>query len=207
MMVAEVMVTVGKAAARAAVVAALYNVLSADAPVGAPPEGNAKEVTRRRRRVTTTVSRNDDDIMATGSLPAALSLPAAISGGCARLTPPCATALLDLRCTLGALVAPRLRHRLVLLLLLLNRPPCATRLAGALRPLAVRALYACERVDLGTNGCVLEGGIGRDEGATRTVRTLSSSIYLGSKNGQGMDKFTVTPLVAGSSSQTMVRAL
>jgi hypothetical protein len=58
-MVAEVMVTVGKAAARAAVVAALYNVLSADAPVGAPPEGNAKEVTRRRRRVTTTVSRND----------------------------------------------------------------------------------------------------------------------------------------------------
>ena len=24
----------------------------ADAPVGAPPEGNAKEVTRRRRRVT-----------------------------------------------------------------------------------------------------------------------------------------------------------
>jgi len=45
-MVAEVMVTVGKAAARAAVVAALYNVLSADAPVGAPPEGNAKEVTR-----------------------------------------------------------------------------------------------------------------------------------------------------------------
>jgi hypothetical protein len=65
MMVAEVMVTVGKAAARAAVVAALYNVLSADAPVGAPPEGNAKEVTRRRRRVTTTVSRNDD-IMATG---------------------------------------------------------------------------------------------------------------------------------------------
>jgi len=134
--------------------------------------------------VTTTVSRNDD-IMATGSLPAALSLPAAISGGCARLTPPCATALLDLRCTLGALVAPRLRHRLVLLLLLLNRPPCATRLAGALRPLAVRALYACERVDLGTNGCVLEGGIGRDEGATRTVRTLSSSIYLGSKKWTG----------------------
>ena len=76
-MVAEVMVTVGMAAARAAVVAALYNVLSADAPVGAPPEGNAKEVTRRRRRVTTTVSRNDD-IMATGSLPAALLLPAAI---------------------------------------------------------------------------------------------------------------------------------
>jgi len=101
------------------------------------------------------------------------------------LTPPCATALLDLRCTLGALVAPRLRHRLVLLLLLLNRPPCATRLAGALRPLAVRALYACERVDLGTNGCVLEGGIGRDEGATRTVRTLSSSIYLGSKKWTG----------------------
>ena len=111
MMVAEVMVTVGKAAARAAVVAALYNVLSADAPVGAPPEGNAKEITRRRRRVTTTVSSNDE-IMATGSLPAALSLPAAISSGCARLTPPCATALLDLRCTLGALVAPRLRHRL-----------------------------------------------------------------------------------------------
>ena len=53
-----------------------------------------------------------DEIMATGSLPAALSLPAAISSGCARLTPPCVTALLDLRCTLGALVAPRLRHRL-----------------------------------------------------------------------------------------------
>ena len=82
-MVAEVMVTVGMAAARATVVAALYNVLSADAPVGAPPEGNAKEVTRRRRRVTTTVSRNDD-IMATGSLPAALLLPAAISSGCDR---------------------------------------------------------------------------------------------------------------------------
>jgi len=48
MMVAEVMVTVGKAAARAAVVAALKNVLSADAPVGAPPEGNAKEVTAPR---------------------------------------------------------------------------------------------------------------------------------------------------------------
>jgi hypothetical protein len=63
-----------------------------------------------------------------------------------------------------------------------------------LRPLAVRALYACERVDLGTNGCVLEGGIGRDEGATRSVRTLSWSIYLGSKNGQRMDKFTDTPL-------------
>ena len=43
----------------AAVVAALYNILSADAPVGAPPEGNAKEVTRRRRRVTTTASSND----------------------------------------------------------------------------------------------------------------------------------------------------
>ena len=66
MMVAEVMVTVGKAAARAAVVAALYNVLSADAPVGAPPEGNAKEVTERRRRVTTTASSNDG-IMMTGS--------------------------------------------------------------------------------------------------------------------------------------------
>ena len=59
------MVTVGKAAARAAAVAALYNVLSADASVGAPPYVNEKEVTRRRRRVTTTVSRNDD-IMATG---------------------------------------------------------------------------------------------------------------------------------------------
>ena len=89
-MVAEVMVTVGMAAARAAAVAALCNILSADAPVGAPPEGNAKEVTRRRRRVTTMVSRNDD-IMATGSLPAALLLPAAISSGHARLTP-CATA-------------------------------------------------------------------------------------------------------------------
>ena len=76
----------------------MYNVLSADAPVGAPPEGNAKEVTRRRCRVTTTVSSNDE-IMATGSLPAALSLPAAICSGCANLMPPCATALLDLRCT------------------------------------------------------------------------------------------------------------
>jgi hypothetical protein len=104
MMVAEVMVTVGMTAARAAVMAALYNVLSADAPVGAPPEGNAKEVTRRRRRVTTTVSSNDE-IMAHGSLPAALSLPAAICSGCANLTPPCATALLDLRCTLGVLQA------------------------------------------------------------------------------------------------------
>ena len=103
--------TVGMAAARAAVVAALYNVLSADAPVGAPPEGNAKEVTRRRCRVTTTGS-SDDGIVATGSLHAALLLPAAISSSCACLTPPCATALLDLRCTLGALVAPRLRHRL-----------------------------------------------------------------------------------------------
>jgi hypothetical protein len=65
-----------------------------------------------------------------------------------------------------------------------------------LRPLAVRALYACERVDLGTNGCVLEGGIGRDEGATRSVRTLSWSIYLLSKNGQRMDKFTDTPFNA-----------
>jgi hypothetical protein len=69
MMVAEVMVTVGMAAARVAVVAALYNVLSADAPVGAPPEGNAKEVTRRRRRVTTVASR-DDSVVAHGSLPA-----------------------------------------------------------------------------------------------------------------------------------------
>ena len=75
------------AAARAAAVTTLYNVLSADAPVGAPPEGNAKEVTRRRRRVTTTVSSNDK-IMAHGSLPAALSLPAAICSGCARLMPP-----------------------------------------------------------------------------------------------------------------------
>jgi hypothetical protein len=55
-MVAEVMVTVSMAAARAAVVAALYNILSADAPVGAPPEGNAKEVTRRHRRQGTTIS-------------------------------------------------------------------------------------------------------------------------------------------------------
>ena len=55
-------------AVRAAVVAALYKLLSADAPVGAPPEGNAKEVTRCRRRVTTTVSSNDG-IVATGCLP------------------------------------------------------------------------------------------------------------------------------------------
>ena len=39
-----------------------------DAP--APPEGNAKEVTRRRRRVTTAASR-DDSVVAHGSLPAA----------------------------------------------------------------------------------------------------------------------------------------
>ena len=39
-------------------------------PVGAPPEGNAKEAIRRRRRVTTTVSSNDAAV-ATGSLPAA----------------------------------------------------------------------------------------------------------------------------------------
>jgi hypothetical protein len=45
MMVAKVMVTVGMAAARAAVVAALYNVLSADAPVGAPaPETQKKSL-------------------------------------------------------------------------------------------------------------------------------------------------------------------
>ena len=149
-MVAEVMVTVGMAAAKAAVVAALNNVLSADAPVGAPPEGNAKEVTRRRRRVTTTVSSNDG-IVATGSLPATLLLPAAISSGCVRLTPPCATALLGLRCTLGALVVaaplppPCSSSGL-------DRPPCTTRLAGALRPLAASALYACEQVDLGTKG-------------------------------------------------------
>ena len=36
------MVTVGMAAARAAVVAALYNVMSVDAPVGAPPDEHAK---------------------------------------------------------------------------------------------------------------------------------------------------------------------
>jgi len=35
--------------------AALLSVLSEDAPIGASPGGNAKEVTRRRRRVTTTV--------------------------------------------------------------------------------------------------------------------------------------------------------
>jgi len=43
-----------------------------DAPVGAPPEGNAKEVTRRRRRVTTAASR-DDSVVAHSSLPAAWS--------------------------------------------------------------------------------------------------------------------------------------
>jgi hypothetical protein len=37
----------------------LHHQMSADVPVGAPPEGNAKEVTRRRRRVTTTASSND----------------------------------------------------------------------------------------------------------------------------------------------------
>ena len=42
----------------------------ADAPVGAPPEGNAKEVTRHRRHVTTTVSSNDG-VVATDSFPAA----------------------------------------------------------------------------------------------------------------------------------------
>ena len=45
-----------------------FSALSADAP--APPEGNAKEVTRRRRRVTTAASR-DDSVVAHGSLPAA----------------------------------------------------------------------------------------------------------------------------------------
>ena len=35
--------------------AAVLSVLSEDAPIGASPGGNAKEVTRRRRRVTTTV--------------------------------------------------------------------------------------------------------------------------------------------------------
>ena len=43
-----------------------------DAPVGAPPEGNAKDVTRSRRRVTTATSR-DDSVVAHGSLPAAWS--------------------------------------------------------------------------------------------------------------------------------------
>jgi len=41
-----------------------------DAPVGAPPEGNAKEVIRRRRRVTMAAS-NDDSVVAHSSLPAA----------------------------------------------------------------------------------------------------------------------------------------
>ena len=45
---------------------------SGNAPVGAPPEGNAKEVTRRRRRVTTAALR-DDSVVAHGSLPAAWS--------------------------------------------------------------------------------------------------------------------------------------
>jgi hypothetical protein len=39
--------------------AAALSVLSDNAPVGASPGGNAKEVTRRRRRVTTTVQSND----------------------------------------------------------------------------------------------------------------------------------------------------
>ena len=41
-----------------------------DAPIGAPPEGNAKEVIRRRRRVTMAAS-NDDSVVAHSSLPAA----------------------------------------------------------------------------------------------------------------------------------------
>ena len=41
----------------------------ADAPVGAPPEGNAKEVTRRRRRVPTAALR-DDSVVAHGSFAA-----------------------------------------------------------------------------------------------------------------------------------------
>ena len=49
---------------------AALKVMLADAPVSAPPEGNAKEVTRHRRRMTTTVSSNDD-VVATGSYPAA----------------------------------------------------------------------------------------------------------------------------------------
>jgi hypothetical protein len=53
------------------------------------PEGPAIEVARRRPRVTTTVSSNDG-ILTTGSLPAALLLPAAISSSCAHLMPPCA---------------------------------------------------------------------------------------------------------------------
>ena len=41
-----------------------------DAPVGAPPEGNAKEVIRRRRRVTMAAS-SDGSVVAHSSLPAA----------------------------------------------------------------------------------------------------------------------------------------
>jgi len=41
-----------------------------DAPIGARPEGNAKEVIRRRRRVTMAAS-NDDSVVAHSSLPAA----------------------------------------------------------------------------------------------------------------------------------------
>jgi hypothetical protein len=38
-----------------------------DAPAGAPPEGNAKEVTRCRRRVTTAASRDDSVVHRNGS--------------------------------------------------------------------------------------------------------------------------------------------
>jgi len=41
-----------------------------DAPVGAPPEGNAKEVIRRRRRVTMAAS-SDDSVVSHSSSPAA----------------------------------------------------------------------------------------------------------------------------------------
>jgi hypothetical protein len=44
----------------------LRSALSADAPDGAPPEGNAKEAIRRRRRVTTAAS-SDDSVVAHSS--------------------------------------------------------------------------------------------------------------------------------------------
>ena len=181
----------------AVVVVALYNVLSADAPVGAPPEGNAKEVTRRRCRVTTTGS-SDDGIVATGSLHAALLLPAAISSSCACLTPPCATALLDLRCTLGALVAPRLRHRL---------SSSSSSQSAALRHASRRRLEAtcCTRVL-----CVRTSGP-RDQRMRprrrhRSRRGNTYERHWRRKMVREWSNFTVTPWSAAARRQTSTRA-
>lgn len=67
----------------------IASVLSADAPAGTPPKGTQKRSLDAAIYATTTVSSNDG-ILTTGSLPAALLLPAAISSGCAHLMPPCA---------------------------------------------------------------------------------------------------------------------